>query len=601
MTRRTLVSCLAAMLAFTFFLLPAQASDRADAPVVGLYIGKTDATSGPYKIYGHYFNDSYLYLFPDGTFYDKYSFYGYDEFDTATFGKSGRYSVQGDQVTFQYPNGEKVTVQPGGRQPNCDSLKLSGTFELSGFGIFISFSSDGRFVDRGAMPQILNLTDSRLDSPARSLRPGPGSYSIKNHTITLRYADGPVFRLFFYVDGDDRGEIDPNHIHIHTFKLSREVGSPAEQPSTPATHLPKIQAPAGWKSQRDGGRKSITYFVPSDLPQGRNLVVAVNDPQSLANPDVSRFPERIHEAGVQGGVKNLIAEGWHTESAMARNGHRKVLSSEGVFSQLDGKKFWIAMFTLISKRESQSVFYMSDQEELYKTYLPTVRAMLGDGDTSSLTRTTALIPIPVMKQGVSAEVYLLAGKSGGPPLVLFDDGTFHAGMPYEGLDRVDQKRLIQQAPVNHKGTYSRDDKKLTLTFGEETEVFTPTAYGWKGGEENKLIRLPPADDFQFDGTFVPMLDNPTLSDPTITLTRDGHFVDRGIFRLQELSTSSVTSQVSTPPREGKGRYLIRNYTLILSYENGLERRIGIMGLPLDNAVAKTIPFFIHHVPFRRQE
>lgn len=630
LTRRVQALALAVItpIVFEFGLLEVQADGPADDSPVGLYI-QIEMTGGGGR--GPFSNvnstrHNYLYLFPDGNFYEGFIFPGYDELDFAKYlsqqhplrveRDAGRYTVNGDQVEFRYVGGGGIsrtrkgnTLDPGleqwVRQPNCDGLKLSGTYLLSGFGnLTITFTPDGRFVDGGAIPQLLVGSYLGVDAPAAKLRPGPGTYSIKNHTITLRYAQGPVFRLFFYAKGDDRGEIDPSSINIYISNLVRQGGGPlAEQPSIPSARLPKLEVPQGWTRERDPSDKKTTYFTPPNLSQGRVVAMAITDPQPLPNPDSGRFPGRLHDAGVQGVIKNYKSMGYRTERELKRDTQGNLFSSSGVYDQADGKRLWLTIFTLCSSTQWQSILFISNDEDLYKAHLPTVRTMLGDTSASPHASTTSLAPAEIKR--LSTEVYLLAKQKGGGEIaVVFENGTFRIGFPYEGLDAMDQKRLIAEAQPERKGTYRREEKKLTLRFGQETEaetvVLTPERYGWKDEEENKLIKMPPVEDFQFDGTFAPVLDSPTTNDPTLSLTRDGRFVDRGIFRLKELSTPKGANPTSPPPVEGKGEYSMRNYTLILSYENGAERRVGIMALPLDNDSSKTTPFFLHYVPFKRQ-
>lgn len=58
-------------------------------------------------------------------------------------------------------------------------------------------------------------------------------------------------------------------------------------------------------------------------------------------------------------------------------------SSTGIFVLPDGKKWWITAFSVIAATEGQAILLVSDAEDLHQSYLPTVRAMLGDGDFSS--------------------------------------------------------------------------------------------------------------------------------------------------------------------------------------------------------------------------
>jgi hypothetical protein len=378
-------------------LLSARAAENTES-VAGLYIGKILAPSSGgqnrYNILGHHFMEQYLYLSPDGTFYQGAAFSGYDQLDANRDVMSGRYSVQAEEVILQYADGDIRTIPRNGdslnygdlgvasRLPVCDGLKLSGTYQYPNFDLTISFTPDGRFVDRGAMPQILNLTDSRIDSPARTLRPGPGTYSIKNHTLTLRYAHGPVFRLFFYVDGDDQGQVDANTIHIHTYELSRRGGAPPGQPLAPMARLPKIKVPSGWKISRDGRNKNLTYVMPEDLEPGQEVRVLVADPERLPEGKVVVAPDRFHDAIVQHSVKGMTAKGGRISKAFARDTLGKTLSSTGLLTETDGTTFRMTMFTPMSSVEGQLVMYMAESDDLYATYLPAVKAMLGEGDAS---------------------------------------------------------------------------------------------------------------------------------------------------------------------------------------------------------------------------
>jgi hypothetical protein len=152
-------------------------------------------------------------------------------------------------------------------------------------------------------------------SSASRPAPGSGTYSIKNFTLTLRYAHGATFHTFFYVQRNAQGDLDTNALHIDKFILLRQGGSAADQTSIVPTHLPKIETPPGWKSQHDPIQKS-TNLVPPNLPQNRVVAVAISDPQRLPNPDVARFPSQFHDRAVQETVKNYVSDGWRVAQAI---------------------------------------------------------------------------------------------------------------------------------------------------------------------------------------------------------------------------------------------------------------------------------------------
>lgn len=390
---RNLIVTVTTMLIFLLPLPLPQAAAVETKSAAGLYVGKDFAGGGPYKVLGHHFNEQYLYLAPDGTFYEGYGSSGYDRLEKTDEVKTGRYSVQSDKVTLRYADGSEVVIGRGAnslnygdvgvarRQPICDGLKLNGTYQPAGLATGIVFTPDGRFVDHGIVGA---LTETKLvglrmykDEP----RPGPGTYSIKNHTLALQYANGHVTRLFFYINPDERGEMDFGTIHVNRTVLVRQGGSFSATTSIPAARLPRIEAPLGWKSQYDSTH-TRTNIVPPNLPNGRTVLVTVLDPKPL-NQNNTQFPDRFHDAFVQELAKGYSSEGMRTEKAMTRQDVRKVPSSTGVFVLPDGKQWWITVFTVVSASEGQAILLISNSEDLHKTYLPTVQAMLGDGDISA--------------------------------------------------------------------------------------------------------------------------------------------------------------------------------------------------------------------------
>ena len=71
----------------------------------------------------------------------------------------------------------------------CDGLTLNATYVFDGPSI--SFSSDGRFADRGV------LRSAVADTEANNARPGAGSYSIAANRATFSFNDGRQVTTFF--------------------------------------------------------------------------------------------------------------------------------------------------------------------------------------------------------------------------------------------------------------------------------------------------------------------------------------------------------------------------------------------------------------------
>lgn len=386
MMRRNLLSSIAMMIAL-ILPLDGKAEANAEDSVAGLYVG---FSGGSFT----WSNQFYLYLFPDGTFYDGFIAYGYDGFNLSRHlstqhplrvaADSGRYVLHGNTATFRYGDGKEKTIEflgnmlmfpvPHVRQPDCDGLKLSGTYRRADIGYAaIMFTSDGRFVDQGLM-KVLPLTNIRPS-------PGSGTYSIKNYTLTLRYDHGAILRTLFHRERSDRDDNGLSTIYIDVFPLIRQDRLSAEQSSISVAHLPKIEAPPGWKSQYDPSAKR-TNLIPANLPKGRTALVTVTDPTPL-DRNVAQVPGRVHDAFVQELAKGYVSQGMRAEQTMTRQDVGTLPSSTGIFVLPDGKKWWITAFSVIAATEGQAILLVSDAEDLHQSYLPTVRAMLGDGDFSS--------------------------------------------------------------------------------------------------------------------------------------------------------------------------------------------------------------------------
>jgi hypothetical protein len=81
--------------------------------------------------------------------------------------------------------------------PSVDGARFNGTYVMSeAFGKIpaISFTSDGRFTDNGAI-RVLYHDYNDCINPA--LNPGAGTYEVKDYTITFNYTDGRKIKIAF--------------------------------------------------------------------------------------------------------------------------------------------------------------------------------------------------------------------------------------------------------------------------------------------------------------------------------------------------------------------------------------------------------------------
>lgn len=111
MIRRSLLLSIAVMMAFTLKIQfsEVRAAENTES-IAGFYIGWASGC----VLHGCRF---WLYLLPDGTFYDGFVAQGYDEFNLARHlrtqhplraaADSGRYVVRGTKVAFRCANGNE--------------------------------------------------------------------------------------------------------------------------------------------------------------------------------------------------------------------------------------------------------------------------------------------------------------------------------------------------------------------------------------------------------------------------------------------------------------------------------------------------------------
>ena len=113
-----------------------------------------------------------------------------------------------------------------------DGLRLEGTFLREGYKTFpresripadsVTFTPDGRFVDKGLMDAAGVMWP---DASGRHINfddgvPGTGTYRIANYTLELRYSDGRVKPVFFYLE-PRTPKSSVREIYVNTYKFVR--------------------------------------------------------------------------------------------------------------------------------------------------------------------------------------------------------------------------------------------------------------------------------------------------------------------------------------------------------------------------------------------
>lgn len=113
-----------------------------------------------------------------------------------------------------------------------DGLRLEGTFLRQDYKTFpresripadsVTFTPDGRFVDKGLMDAASVMWP---DASGRHMNfddgvPGTGTYRIANYTLELRYSDGRVKPVFFYLE-PRTPKSSVREIYVNTYKFVR--------------------------------------------------------------------------------------------------------------------------------------------------------------------------------------------------------------------------------------------------------------------------------------------------------------------------------------------------------------------------------------------
>lgn len=176
--------------------------------------------------------------------------------------------------------------------------------------------------------------------------------------------------------------------------------------------------------------------------------------------------------------------------------------------------------------------------------------------------------------GVWTGIAMSMGKIKSQFAIFFDNGVayFGSNFPARGLLAIDPV-VEQPAQQRYWGTYtmSGDAGVLTMPYGTIPLRRSGTALELTTtGTLHKFVRLS-MPDAPLDGTWC------FEDGHCLRLTPDGRFQDNGAVRIMEHSTYEFPAT----PASGAGRYTLRDYTMILSYDGGPEIRMAFVGLPSD--------------------
>jgi hypothetical protein len=192
----------------------------------------------------------------------------------------------------------------------------------------------------------------------------------------------------------------------------------------------------------------------------------------------------------------------------------------------------------------------------------------------------------------------------------YDDGQVFRDMPEEGLDGFDRsasKADEQRAP--YWATYTWDGARGSIIAPGEKY---PTVIQPKSSNQIKLdsanyYRCVEVDGLRLQGTWTSFGDpnDPQLGQlpigkrPVITLSKDGTFVDQGIFT----GFLHMTMATANTPEEaaGKGTYEVKRYSLILSYSDGRVKKVALTGLLSESPAPSADIIYLDRSRFNRRK
>lgn len=209
---------------------------------------------------------------------------------------------------------------------------LNGAYRADASLPAIHFAPDGAFVDEGfqqylgdrqALDGGIRFVENPQERQAR--RPGRGTYSLRNNTLELRYADGRVERLTAMATPED-GAVRPlPRVFLSGREHERSAGvgapsTPAAAPSAggrpgPAARSSRCDVDAAatrsnaaaggiyYSRQSDGGVTAMTLLPDGTLVDGRPLPSGLADPARISAAVAERrrsAPEQVQRWAAAG-------------------------------------------------------------------------------------------------------------------------------------------------------------------------------------------------------------------------------------------------------------------------------------------------------------
>ncbi|HEY4182695.1 MAG TPA: hypothetical protein VGM90_37950 [Kofleriaceae bacterium] len=157
--------------------------------------------------------------------------------------------------------------------------------------------------------------------------------------------------------------------------------------------------------------------------------------------------------------------------------------------------------------------------------------------------------------------------------VVWPDGHMSQNAPWNGLadfDRSAWESTIETdgSQGGRPGTYVKDGDGWLITYKNGAQMQMSIVGNELQIGKTKLRRASDVSGATLDGTYTPFTDpnDPLLSGPgcqrLVTFTADGKFINRGGF------ARTCPAAESDPGRPGSGTYEIRDFSIVLKYDDG---------------------------------
>jgi hypothetical protein len=312
--------------------------------------------------------------------------------------------------------------------------------------------------------------------------------------------------------------------------------------------------PQGWV-RRDGPEGVLLY--PPDRPPNRQYGIALLKGQEFKGAFADWFEARWKELAARYRFPDA-------ETRTMRYNDVEFLYRETRVQTPAGTLTHVLFIAAPAGSRAESFLLTAEDAADWVDALTALDALLKSVEFVNLAKPPPAAPPPPLPE-IEAAFWGLTPAGTMRFLVLFKDGTAWRDWRPEGLDGWDLAKAKREDTVGNFGRWKRTGDSFEVSWTPDFQtVYVPnekkTLYTGGGAVFRPMI---PADGLKLEGTFE--RDVSPFPPVRIRFKRDGTFADEG-------AIPTVASILQEPPARGQGRYEIRHFSLILTYEGGKKVR-----------------------------